>query len=69
MHTPSSVSRVVPAWLEPSGATHDKTVGDALVAILRDSFDTQTREAWHIAYNLVAETMLDGAASARPIRT
>jgi hemoglobin-like flavoprotein len=50
-----------------------QTVGDALVAalaaILSDSFDAQTREAWHIAYNLVAETMLDGAASARPIRT
>ena len=26
-------------------------------------------EAWHIAYNLVAETMLEGAASARPIRS
>ena len=50
-----------------------QSVGDALVAalaaILSDSFDTQTREAWYIAYNLVAETMLDGAASARPIRT
>jgi len=50
-----------------------QTVGDALVAalaaILSDSFDTQTREAWHIAYNLVAETMLEGAASARPIGT
>ena len=50
-----------------------QTVGDALVAalgaILSDSFDSQTREAWLIAYNLVAETMLEGAASARPIRT
>ena len=48
-----------------------QTVGEALVAalaaILGDSFDTQTREAWLIAYNLVAETMLEGAASARPI--
>ena len=48
-----------------------QTVGEALVAalaaVLGDSFDTQTREAWHIAYNLVAETMLEGAASARPI--
>jgi hemoglobin-like flavoprotein len=41
----------------------------ALAAILGDSFDTQTREAWAIAYNLVAETMLEGAASARPIGT
>jgi hemoglobin-like flavoprotein len=48
-----------------------ETVGEALVAalaaVLGDSFDTQTCEAWHIAYNLVAETMLEGAASARPI--
>ncbi len=28
-----------------------------------------TREAWAIAYNLVAETTLEGAASARPVRT
>ena len=39
----------------------------ALAAILGDSFDAPTREAWAIGYNLVAETMLDGAASARPI--
>ena len=39
----------------------------ALAAILGDSFDAPTREAWAIAYNLVAETMLEGAASARPI--
>ena len=49
-----------------------QTVGEALVAalaaVLGDSFDSQTREAWHIAYNLMAETMLEGAASARPIR-
>ena len=48
-----------------------ETVGEALLAalaaVLGDSFDTQTCEAWHIAYNLVAETMLEGAASARPI--
>ncbi len=47
-----------------------RTVGEALLAalaVLGDSFDAQTREAWAIAYNLVAETMLDGAASARPI--
>ncbi len=50
-----------------------QTVGEALVAalgaVLGDSFDAQTREAWHIAYNLVAETMLEGAASARPVRS
>ena len=48
-----------------------RTVGDALIAalaaVLGDSFDAPTREAWVIAYNLMAETMLDGAASARPI--
>ena len=48
-----------------------QAVGDALLAalaaVLGDSFDAPTREAWDIAYNLVAETMLEGAASARPI--
>jgi hemoglobin-like flavoprotein len=48
-----------------------RAVGDALLtalaAVLGDSFDAPTREAWDIAYNLVAETMLEGAASARPI--
>jgi len=39
----------------------------ALAAILGDSFDPPTREAWTLAYNLVAETMLEGAAAARPI--
>lgn len=46
------------------------SVGDALLAalaaVLGDSFDAETREAWTLAYNLVAETMLDGAAAARP---
>ena len=41
----------------------------ALAAILGDSFDAPTREAWTLAYNLVAETMLEGAAAARPIGT
>ena len=48
-----------------------QTLGGALLAalasVLADSFDVQTREAWILAYNLVAETMLDGAAAARPI--
>ena len=50
-----------------------QTVGgallDALAAILGPSFDAPTYEAWDTAYNLVAETMLEGAASARPIGT
>jgi methyl-accepting chemotaxis protein len=52
-------------------ATDYQTVGaalfDALAAVLGDSFDAPTRQAWVMAYNLMAETMLEGAASARPI--
>jgi methyl-accepting chemotaxis protein len=48
-----------------------ETVGaallDALAAMLGDDFDPETRQAWVVAYNLMAETMLDGAASARPV--
>ena len=48
-----------------------QTVGEALVeslaAVLGDAFDPETRQAWVLAYNLMAETMLDGAASARPV--
>jgi hemoglobin-like flavoprotein len=48
-----------------------QTLGDALLAalaaVLGDSFDAATREAWALACNLVAETMLEGAAAARPI--
>ena len=40
---------------------------DALAAVLGEDFDPPTREAWTLAYNLMAETMLEGAASARPI--
>ena len=47
------------------------TVGAALIgalaAVLGDGFDPETRQAWVVAYNLMAETMLDGAASARPV--
>jgi hemoglobin-like flavoprotein len=39
----------------------------ALAAVLGDSFDAATCEAWTLAFNLVAETMLEGAAAARPI--
>jgi methyl-accepting chemotaxis protein len=38
----------------------------ALAAILGSSFDAPTRQAWSLAYNL-AETMLEGAAAARPV--
>lgn len=31
--------------------------------------DKLSRQAWELAYNLVAETMLEGAAAARPIGT
>ncbi len=62
------------------GARHDgygvraadyQTVGDALIAalaaVLGDDFDGPTREAWQLAFSIVAETMLEGAAAARPI--
>jgi hemoglobin-like flavoprotein len=48
-----------------------QTLGNALLAalaaVLGDSFDPLTREAWTFAYNLIAETMLEGAAAARAI--
>jgi hemoglobin-like flavoprotein len=48
-----------------------QAVGDAilaaLAAVLGDDFGPETRQAWVVAYNLMAETMLDGAASARPV--
>jgi nitric oxide dioxygenase len=48
-----------------------QTVGDSLIAALAgtlgEEFDATTREAWVLAFNIVAETMLEGAASARPI--
>ena len=51
-------------------ASDYRVLGDALLAalaaVLGDGFDA-AREAWALAYNLVAETMLEGAASARPI--
>jgi hemoglobin-like flavoprotein len=48
------------------GAVGEALLG-ALAAVLGDDFDDPTREAWALAYNLVAETMLAGAADARPI--
>ena len=48
-----------------------QTVGDSLFAalagVLGEDFDAPTREAWILAFNIVAETMLEGAAAARPI--
>jgi hemoglobin-like flavoprotein len=45
-----------------------RTVGlalvDALAVVIGDAFDAPTREAWTVGYSLVAETMLQGAASA-----
>jgi len=52
-------------------AANYQTVGDSLIAALAgtlgEEFDTATREAWELAFNIVAETMLEGAAAARPI--
>ena len=52
-------------------ATDYQTVGDSLIAaiagVLGEEFDAATREAWELAFNIVAETMLEGAAAARPI--
>ena len=52
-------------------ATDYQTVGDSLIAaiaaVLGEEFDAATREAWILAFNIVAETMLEGAAAARPI--
>jgi nitric oxide dioxygenase len=49
--------------------TVEQALLDALAVVLGDKFDAATRQAWTLAYNLVAETMLEGAASARPIGT
>jgi len=52
-------------------ASDYQTVGDSLIAaiaaVLGDEFDAPMREAWVLAFNIVAETMLEGAAAARPI--
>ena len=52
-------------------ATDYQTVGDSLIAaiaaVLGEEFDAATREAWILAFNIVAETMLEGAAAAPPI--
>jgi hemoglobin-like flavoprotein len=54
-------------------ASYYPIVGEALLAalgaVLGDRFDAATREAWAVGYNLVAETMLDGAATVRRVRS
>jgi nitric oxide dioxygenase len=47
--------------------TVESALLDALAVVLGDGFDAPTREAWSVAYSLVAETMLAGAASARHV--
>lgn len=46
-----------------------QAVGSALLAALAttlgDEWDAATGQAWELAYNLVAETMLEGAAASR----
>jgi nitric oxide dioxygenase len=49
--------------------TVENALLDALGVVLGERFDARAREAWTVAYNLVAESMLEGAASARPIGT
>ena len=41
----------------------------AFAVVLGDEFDGPTREAWALAYNLVAEIMLEGAASTQGHRS
>jgi hemoglobin-like flavoprotein len=54
-------------------AAHYQTVGAALLhalaGVLGDAFDPATREAWAMAYSLVAETMLEGAAGVRALQS
>ena len=42
---------------------------DTFAVVLGDEFDGPTREAWALAYNLVAEIMLEGAASTQGRRS
>ena len=46
---------------------HYKTVGEALLAALQEvggeAFTERHREAWSLAYNMMAETMMHGARS------
>lgn len=46
-------------------ATVGEVLLEALATSLGEGFDADTREAWALAYNLMAETMLEGAATAR----
>jgi hemoglobin-like flavoprotein len=51
----------------PDYRTVGESLIEALASVLGRRFDARTREAWTLAYSLVSETMLEGAASARPI--
>jgi hemoglobin-like flavoprotein len=46
-------------------ATVGTVLLDTFAIVLGDEFDGPTRQAWALAYNLVAEIMLEGAASAQ----
>ena len=52
--------------------THYETVGLALLDALADTlgpeFTSELRSAWRLAYDLMAETMMQGAADATPTR-
>ena len=54
-------------YAPPRTRTSGAALLDALADVLGDGFDAPTRQVWALAYNLVAETMLEGAASAPPI--
>ena len=51
-------------------AVHYRLMGDALLAALAaavgDGWTTEVEEAWTLAYNLTAETMMTGAMQAPP---
>ena len=51
-------------------AVHYRLIGDALLAALAaavgDDWTTEVEEAWTLAYNLTAETMMTGAMQAPP---
>ena len=66
-HTQALGARHVGYGVRADGRVVGAALLGALAAVLGDDFDPETRQAWVVAYNLMAETMLDGAASARPV--
>ena len=69
--------RALPLDLRPLGARHAdygvkahhyelvrEALLDALADVLDDTWDSQARDAWGKAYDLVAETMMQGGAGA-----